>query len=179
MNKLMIKALNNRLKNIKFVSLVCVLFIFSAPLSAQENSRDNKLELSRNFTLKNQYNKNIKLTELRGQVVVLSFWANWCGSCMPSLRNLERLQRKYKDRAFVVLAINIEQGVKKNTGWSQKLQLPVLFDDYGMVSRLYDVESIPMIILIDRDGYSRHVIDADQLNNFDDIESMIKALLDE
>ena len=154
------------------MSFLCAVFFLSAPLNAEET----KLEIAKNFTLKNQYNKNIKLSELRGQVIVLSFWANWCGSCVPPLRKLEQLQKKYKDRGLSILTVNIEQSVKKQTGLSQKLSLPVLFDSYGEASRLYDVESIPMNILIDRDGYIRQVMGADQVSN---VGNVIEALLNE
>ena len=62
-----------------------------------------------NFTLKSTSGKNIRLSEHRGQVVLINFWASWCGPCRQEMPHLETLQTKYQDLGVTVLGINVEQ----------------------------------------------------------------------
>ncbi len=165
--------MNKKIINILLVAFMTV--VMPLPLSAQKSD----LLPSKNFTLKNQYKTNIKLTELRGHVVLLNFWADWCGFCVQSLILLEQWQDKYKDRGFSIMAINIQQNAKIQVSKYQNFDINILFDDFGIVSRLYEVESIPMSILIDRDGYIRHILSEEELKNSSGVLNKLETLLDE
>lgn len=106
-----------------------------------------------NFTLSDLNGKSFNLSKLRGKVVVIDFWASWCGPCRETMPHVEKLHREFKDKGLVVLGINDEdidearQFVQKN-GYT----FPTLVDVESAVSGLYGVTSIPQTLIIDRDG---------------------------
>ena len=106
------------------------------------------------FTLEDAAGNNVRLSEYRGQVVLINFWASWCRSCREEFPHLDALHQKYAARGFTVLGINVEQDrqVADAALQSTDIGFPVLFDDESRVSRLYDVDAMPATVLIDRNG---------------------------
>ncbi len=103
--------------------------------------------------------QTLQLSALRGRVVVLDFWATWCPPCRKSLPALQRVHEHYKDSADVFVAsVNTDHAVDqvrlvpafvRKNGYS----FPVLLDDaHKAVSTAYRVQSIPTLVVIDRDG---------------------------
>jgi len=111
------------------------------------------------FTLPSAAGPNLRLQEQRGQVVMLNFWATWCGPCRREMPHLDRLYEKYRAAGFVLLGVNVDEDQRNAVGVSTKLGLhfPVLFDTTQRVSRLYDLSTMPSTVLIDRDGRVRYV----------------------
>jgi peroxiredoxin len=111
------------------------------------------------FTLPSMEGRNLRLQELRGQVVLLNFWATWCGPCRQEMPHLNRLYDKYRASGFTLLGVNIDDDTRRAGDLATKLGLrfPVLFDTEKRVSRLYDVGSMPATVLVDRDGRVRHI----------------------
>ena len=111
------------------------------------------------FTLKSSEGRNLRLAEQRGQVVLVNFWASWCGPCKVEMPHLNRLFDKYRSAGFVLLGVNVDEDPKLATGIATKLGLhfPVLYDADKSVSRLYDLQSMPATVLIDRDGRVRYL----------------------
>ena len=111
------------------------------------------------FTLQANNGKNIKLGELRGQVVMINFWATWCGPCRQEMPHLNRIHERYQKAGFILLGVNLDEQPEAAHAMVRKLAIgfPVLFDSGKRVSRLYDVSAMPSTILIDRDGRVRHV----------------------
>ena len=111
------------------------------------------------FTLKSDSGKNLKLTEYRGQVVMINFWATWCSPCRQEIPHLNRLHERYRKAGFALLGLNIDDQPRVAREMMQKLSVafPVLFDTDKRVSRLYDVGAMPSSLLIDRDGRIRYV----------------------
>lgn len=111
------------------------------------------------FTLKSNSGKNLKLSEFRGQVVMINFWATWCGPCRQEMPLLNRIQEQYRKAGFILLGVNIDdrpeaaQAMAKNLG----VNFPILFDTEKRVSRFYDVNAMPSTLLVDRDGKVRYV----------------------
>ena len=111
-----------------------------------------------NFTLKSANGENIRLSELRGEVVLINFWASWCGPCRQEMPELAALQQRYRHLGFTVLGINVEQDrasaerVLRDLG----VNFPILFDDENTVSELYDVDAMPVTVLVDRGGDIRY-----------------------
>jgi peroxiredoxin len=110
------------------------------------------------FTLKGLDGRNLRLAEQRGQVVLLNFWASWCGPCKVEMPHLNRLHDKYRSVGFMVLGINVDDDLRTAGSAAQKLavRFPVLHDGEKAVSRLYALDSMPATVLIDRDGRVRH-----------------------
>ena len=111
------------------------------------------------FTLKSRGGENVRLSEQRGQVVMINFWASWCGPCRQEMPHLEALSKEFADYGFTLLGINVDE--KREQADKLLAQIPVtfpiLFDPASEVSRLYKVDAMPTTILIDRDGNLRHL----------------------
>lgn len=116
------------------------------------------------FTLVSMDGKPVTLSKLRGKVVVVDFWATWCGPCKASFPYLQKVYDKYKDDpAIMILAVNTwenekgearEKTVRKFVA-DNKYTFPVVFDDNNSVVQAYGVEGIPTKFIIDRKGRIR------------------------
>jgi peroxiredoxin len=111
------------------------------------------------FTLPRLGGANLRLQEQRGQVVMVNFWATWCGPCRVEMPHLARLYDKYRASGFTVLAVNIDEDPHKAANLATQLgmRFPVLLDTEKKVSRLYDLSTMPSTVLIDREGRVRYV----------------------
>ncbi len=111
------------------------------------------------FTLKSAEGRNLRLAEQRGQVVLVNFWASWCGPCKVEMPHLNKLYDKYRASGFTLLAVNIDDDARTGAATATKwgLKFPVLLDADKQVSRLYDLGSMPATVLIDRDGKVRYL----------------------
>jgi peroxiredoxin len=111
------------------------------------------------FALRSSLGENLRLSEYRGQVVMLNFWATWCGPCRQEMPLLEDIYGRYEPAGFSLLAINLDEENADALDMASDLGVtfPLLFDDEKTVSRLYDIRAMPMTVLIDRDGRVRHV----------------------
>lgn len=111
------------------------------------------------FTLRRADGPALRLGEQRGQVVMLNFWASWCGPCKQEMPHLNRLYDKYRDAGFVLLGVNVDDDPRKAEAAARQLgvRFPVLLDNAKTVSKLYDLSAMPTTVVIDRDGQVRHV----------------------
>lgn len=111
------------------------------------------------FALRSLNNKNIRLSESLGQVVMINFWSIRCGPCRQQMPELDQLYGKYQRAGFVMLGINIDDDRVDAIEMAQTLAVsyPILFDDRQDVSRAYQVGSMPYTVLIDREGVVRYV----------------------
>ena len=97
----------------------------------------------------------VSLSAMRGKIVLLTFWATWCGACRGELPNLQNLYENLKDHDdFAVLTINIDQRSESVLPFVRKndYQFPVLLDADNRVSSAYNVRGIPANFIIDRKG---------------------------
>lgn len=111
------------------------------------------------FVLKSGSGRNIRLSELRGQVVLINFWASWCGPCRQELPLLEKLQQRYRSAGFTLLAISIDDNRKNADAMLGKLgvKLAPLYDTEKRAAKRYDVDTMPATLIVDRDGRVRYV----------------------
>ncbi len=111
------------------------------------------------FTLKSLTGENLRLSEFRGQVVLLNFWASWCGPCRQEMPLLNDIQKKYSPLGFSVLGINVDLKSEKAFRYLKDTPVifPVLFDPDSKVSELYSVSAMPSTALIDKDGKVRFI----------------------
>jgi peroxiredoxin len=111
------------------------------------------------FTLASSTGRNVRLKELRGQVVLINFWATWCGPCRQEMPLLNRLHERYHKTGFALLGVNIDDKSASAEIMARKLDVrfPLLFDTNKRVSRLYDVDAMPSTLIVDRDGKVRYV----------------------
>lgn len=152
----------NRTKRInskaRFIALVMstVLFALSHNVfAAAKNSA--AASAAPDFTLKSKTGSNMRLSEQKGNIVLVNFWASWCGPCRAELPEFEKMQQDYEDLGFTVMAVNVDDDSRKADVLLRdiKVSFPVLFDPEGDVSELYDVSAMPTTVVIDRDGNQR------------------------
>lgn len=113
------------------------------------------LEPAKDFELKDISGTTHRLSELRGKVVLLNFWATWCNKCVKENPSLERLYTELKDGNFTVLGISIDrsESALKKYLLQHPLSFPVLLDSKGEVFvRLYTLRGIPVTLIIDKEG---------------------------
>lgn len=137
-------------------------------------------EISYDFTLQDLEGKPISLSDYKGKVVFIDFWATWCPPCRLSIPYVEKLYEQYKDNEdFVVLGINLEESKEDITKFmkKQKMNYPILLSDKKVISN-YKITSIPRFFLIDRNGeiYNKYVGFAPGVEQLwqKDIEKLLK-----
>ena len=135
--------------------LASIVFMVIIPVVNAENTQGKAPD----FTLKSRSGENMKLSELRGEVVMINFWASWCAPCRQEMPLLEEIYKKYSDLGFTLLAVNVEEDSSKAEDLLKDIAVtfPVLFDDTNKVSKLYKVVAMPSTIIVDRDGNMRYL----------------------
>jgi peroxiredoxin len=131
------------------------------------------------FVLKSVSGKNLRLSEYRGEVVMLSFWATWCGDCRAQLEELGAMHDRYRDAGVELLAVSLDQSARQAREMTAEASFPVLHDSAGEVGRLYDVTEMPVMVLIDRGGVVREVFEGFRRGNEDRYLERVQALLRE
>ncbi len=111
------------------------------------------------FKLDRRGGKQLGLQDLKGQVVMINFWATWCGPCRQEMPLLEQMHKKYRPMGFTLVGINVEEDPSGAEAWLTKtpVSFPILFDRENRVSKLYNVSGMPSSVLIDRKGNVRYL----------------------
>jgi thiol-disulfide isomerase/thioredoxin len=109
------------------------------------------------FVLDSNTGKPVKLSSLKGQVVMINFWATWCGPCRKEMPLLDSIYKQYKDKNFTLLGVNVEPDPKLANDWLKKtpVSFPVLYDVKSDVSDLYKVPGMPTTVFVDKKGNVR------------------------
>lgn len=113
------------------------------------------------FALRSMNAANVRLSEHLGQVVLINFWATWCGPCRQEMPLLDELYAKYQRAGLILLGVSIDEDRQEAIEMAQTLKItyPILFDDRKDVSRAYRLGTMPVTVLIDREGVVRYVSD--------------------
>lgn len=104
--------------------------------------------------VQNDSRERLELSELRGNAVILDFWASWCGPCAVQAPVLDRLARRYEGRGLVVLGINVDDPPDVASAYAaqKSLTYPILVDPEGLAQRLYGVHKLPSLVVVDKEG---------------------------
>lgn len=141
------------MKRIFATALFCFAFAFQ-PSESEINIP------ALDFKGKTAEGKTIKLSDYKGKVVLLNFWASWCEPCKKELPFLAKLHEKLKPAGFEMITINLDIEVEKMqkflTEQNMQPEFPVIFDQENSLPRLYDVEAMPTSVLIDKQGIIRY-----------------------
>ncbi len=155
-------------------------FFYAAVLSGLA-SLSSANDPAPDFTLKSTQGSNIRLSEHRGEVLLLNFWASWCGPCRQEMPLLDALQQRYGKLGFSVVGVNVD----KDSALADKLlkdipvTFPVLLDNTGTVSASYNVSAMPTTVIIDRDGNMRFLHKGYKPGYEQEYEQQIKELIRE
>jgi peroxiredoxin len=153
------------------LSGACVLFLLFLPHSVEAQMRPLPDTVSQafsraripllksrvraeNFSLPLLDGKTRALSDLKGKVVFLNFWATWCPPCREEMPSMESLYRRLGERGLEFLAVDIQEKQKPVEAFVKErgLNFPVALDELGRISGLYGIRSIPATFIIDRDG---------------------------
>ncbi len=144
--------------------LVTLLTILSNPAASQPVVADLLATLNLSgypsgmkppdFSARTAEGQTVSLAGVRGKVVLLNFWATWCGECRPDMPLFEQLHRDYATQGLTVLGINVREGSLAIQSYAKELGLtfPLVLDPKGEVYASYGVIGIPTTFLIGRDG---------------------------
>lgn len=112
------------------------------------------------FTLKGLDGKPVSLGQLRGNVIILDFWATWCGACTASLPGLNSIHKELKDKGLQTFAVDLEETKDLVQPVAARVcpDIPVLLDEDSSVGKSYGVSGIPHTVVIGKDGKVRKVI---------------------
>ena len=132
------------------------------------------------FTLAARDGGKVSLADLKGQVVMINFWATWCGPCRQEMPLLAQLQAKYEPLGFTLLGVNVEPDSAAAVTWLKGVPVtfPILFDTDSAVAGRFGVEGMPSTVLVDRNGQVRYVHrgykPGDEARYADMIRSLVK-----
>jgi len=138
----------------KKIILVLLMSIVTTTAFAKSSKHVELKGPAKDFTLKSKSGKNVRLSDLRGQVVMLNFWASWCGPCRQEMPLLNKLSQRYGAAGFTLLGINVDAERKLADRVLQEIPVgfDILFDPDSSVSERYKVDVMPSTVLVDCDG---------------------------
>ena len=141
---------------IKNLTLGLLVTVFAATALASSGLEG---KAAPDFALKSSTGENLRLSEFRGDVVMINFWATWCGPCRQEMPLLDELYARYERVGFNLLGVNIDDDSRRAMQMIEELgvDFPVLFDARKEVSKLYEVDAMPVTVLVDREGNVRYV----------------------
>jgi peroxiredoxin len=132
------------------------------------------------FTLAARDGGKLSLADLKGQVVMINFWATWCGPCRQEMPLLAQLHDKYEPLGFTMLGVNVEPDSAAAVAWLKGVPVtfPILFDTDSAVAGSFGVEGMPSSVLVDRNGQVRYIHrgykPGDEAKYADMIRSLVK-----
>ncbi len=131
------------------------------------------------FTLKDWQGRDVKLSSLRGQVVLVNFWATWCNTCVIEMASMERLVEKERGKKFRLLAVSVDDDwapIRKF--FAKGTPLDVLLDSSRDVPKKWGTEQFPESFLVDKDGTIRYYIVSNRDWSAPTVSACIDAMLD-
>lgn len=128
-------------------------------LSAMGMAATTQAAAAPDFTLKARDGNNLRLAEQRGDIMLINFWASWCGPCIQEMPQLDKLAQKYQPLGVQVWGVNVENDPSAANAYLNKVnvEFPILFDLDNSVSKAYRVEAMPTTVILDKNGTVRSV----------------------
>ena len=165
-----------------FISLSVMADWQQPELSHNLTPVKNSIKAS-DFELQNMDEENKKLSDYRGQVVLLNFWATWCPPCVREMPSMERLQQEVNAKDFKVIAVNQMEEMDDVFAFTGQLEIyptfEILFDETSQVSRDYAVRGLPTSYLIDKQGNIRYRAVGGREFNHPEVIKIISKLIEE
>jgi peroxiredoxin len=133
------------------------------------------------FQLISNTGKPVNLDSLKGQIVLVNFWASWCGPCRKEMPILEQLNRQFHNKGVTLIGVNVEPNSAAAADWlkATPVSFPILFDTDSKVSKLYQVEGMPNTVILDRKGNVRYIHRGYQPGAENEYLDQIRALIRE
>ena len=133
------------------------------------------------FVLAARDGNKVRLADLKGEVVMINFWASWCGPCRQEMPLLAQLQAKYEPLGFTLLGVNVEPDSRAAIAWLKDVPVsfPILFDTANEVAGRFGVEGMPSTVFVDRNGNVRYVHRGYKPGDESKYADMIRSLVKE
>jgi peroxiredoxin len=162
-----------------WIRLIC-LVIVSGVLSTLASAAASRGPAP-DFTLTTQDGQTLSLSDLKGQVVMINFWATWCGPCRKEMPLLDAIYQRYNRLGFTLLGVNVEEDPSGADEYLAEtpVSFPILYDRSNSVSKLYDVNAMPSTVIVDREGNVRFLHKGYQPGYENEYQDQIRALVRE
>lgn len=146
-------------KTIVLVIIAVAVGMIGFSMSASGSPRVEVGKKAPDFTLSDLSGNKVTLSDLKGKVVLLNFFATWCPPCRDEASDVDAFSREYQSRDIVVLAVDLKEdpAIVREFMTRNKLSFPVVMDDTGKVSDLYRITGVPTWFIIDRNGFIKAV----------------------
>ena len=192
-----------KMKNINIIYILCLALSFGAdPDNSLELTPEQKKQIEAltedvlmapDFELNSVDNKKYKLSDLRGKVVVLNFWATWCGPCRMEIPDFNELYLKHKDEGLIILGISTDDTKVGLLNFlkAYKMEYPVLYGSSRQITEISNeyggIMALPTSIIIDRNGEIKRIYPTAILKNYTpqiyssfnyDVEVALKSKVD-
>jgi peroxiredoxin len=133
------------------------------------------------FTLTTLAGQTGGLSSYKGQVVMVNFWATWCGPCQQEMPLLDQMYKKYKPAGFTLIGVNVDKEAPavKELLARKPVSFPVLLDPANQVSKAYHVDEMPSSVIIDRKGQIRYIHRGYKPGDENDYQDRIRQLIRE
>jgi peroxiredoxin len=137
----------------RIMALLAILIFVLASGCEKEAPRISSGDRAPDFTLNDVSGKPVMLSDYKGDIVLLEFWATWCPPCVMAIPELNDLQKKYLDKGVVILGVSVDDDLDALKYFHEEtpMDYPVLFDSKN-VSNDFGVYTVPTTIVIGRDG---------------------------
>jgi peroxiredoxin len=147
---------------------------------SQPGSNNSVGKRAAEFKLPAVSGEEVTLQNFRGKVVLLNFWATWCGPCREELPELARVQEKFRQRGLALIAVSVDNELENVRSFLKKydLKLQAIWDRRKTVADAYAVEKMPSSYIIDRNGVIRFIHRGYSPEELKRIETEIDGLLD-
>lgn len=134
--------------------ITCILFSIFACVEDKESKNQNALQIGPNFSIQLPDKNKFELSQQKGKVILINFWASYCSPCIAEMEDLDKLYKKFKKDGFLVLALSFDKKQVIIDEIQKKLELtyPVLIDKDQEIAKKYNVATIPTSIIIDKKG---------------------------
>lgn len=133
------------------------------------------------FALPDSAGQTVSLEDFQGQVVLINFWASWCGPCRQEMPLLDALHQRYEPLGFTLLGINVEEDSALADKFlsGTPVNFPILYDRENSVSKSYDVIAMPTTIILDRTGKVRFIHHGYEPGYENDYQDQVRSLIRE
>ncbi len=167
---------NSTLKYLKRCTMVAIVVASAAFAGGSDASGPAPA-----FTLTALSGQQAALSQYKGQVVMVNFWATWCGPCQQEMPLLDQMYKKYKPAGFTLIGVNVDKEAPpvKDLLARKPVSFPVLLDPANQVSKAYHVDEMPSSVIIDRKGEIRYIHRGYRPGDVNEYQDRIRQLIRE
>ncbi|TAL70893.1 MAG: TlpA family protein disulfide reductase [Bacteroidetes bacterium] len=148
----------------KSIIIILIIILFGKLNQLSVLAEDNDIKVGNSapdFSGVTIDGREMKLSEFKGRVILLDFWASWCAPCQKELPYLMQLFDDNDDKNFMIIAVNIDKKIEQAQKFLDKLKekahFPIIWDSKSVIPALYKIESMPTTIFIDKTGVIRYI----------------------